>query len=154
VLSQIKVSVPIIELLRIPEHKKRAFEYLGLKEEKIIPSRNVNVVENPLQSIAGLETPPPMEDFGEAPEVYLGTSLVDSQLNVDPFFTTFLVKDRLLHNCMFDLGASCNIMPLEVMNELDIKLTIAYGKCTAMDSREVPVVGCVKGLVVQLAAYP
>ncbi|KAH9321263.1 hypothetical protein KI387_015902, partial [Taxus chinensis] len=77
-----------------------------------------------------------------------------SQLNVDPFFTTLIIKDRLLHNCMFDSGASCNVMPLEVMNELDIKVTTAYGKCTTMDSREVPVVGCVKGLVVQLAAYP
>ncbi|KAH9303131.1 hypothetical protein KI387_014714, partial [Taxus chinensis] len=68
VLSQIKVSVPIIEFLRIPEHKKRAFEYLGLKEEKITPSRNVNVVETPLQIITGLKTPPIMEDLGEAPE--------------------------------------------------------------------------------------
>ncbi|KAH9290843.1 hypothetical protein KI387_034960, partial [Taxus chinensis] len=45
-------------------------------------------------------------------------------------------------------------MPLEVMNELGIKVTTAYGKCTSMDSREVPVVGCVKYLVVQLASYP
>ncbi|KAH9330726.1 hypothetical protein KI387_002834, partial [Taxus chinensis] len=55
---------------------------------------------------------------------------------------------------MFDLAVSCNVMPLEVMNELNIKVIIAYGNCTTMDSREVPVVGCVKGLVVQLAAYP
>ncbi|KAH9308625.1 hypothetical protein KI387_036536, partial [Taxus chinensis] len=41
-----------------------------------------------------------------------------------------------------------------VMNDLDIKVKIAYGKCTAMDSREMLVVGCLKGLVVQLAAYP
>ncbi|KAH9321588.1 hypothetical protein KI387_016227, partial [Taxus chinensis] len=49
---------------------------------------------------------------------------------------------------------SCNIMPMEVMNELNIKVIAAYGKFTIMDSREVPVVGCVKGLVVQLVAYP
>ncbi|KAH9291061.1 hypothetical protein KI387_044632, partial [Taxus chinensis] len=137
----------------IPEHKKRAFEYLGLKEEKTTPSRNVNIVETPPQFITDLVTPPALEDLGEAPEVYLGTSLVDSQLNFDPFFTTLIINDRLFHNCMFDSGASCNVMPLEVMNELDIKLKVAYGKCTAMDSREVLIVGCVKGLVVQLAAY-
>ncbi|KAH9300013.1 hypothetical protein KI387_011596, partial [Taxus chinensis] len=50
--------------------------------------------------------------------------------------------------------ASCNAMPLEVMNELNIKVTTSYGKYTTMDSGEVPVVGCVKGLVVQLATYP
>ncbi|KAH9330935.1 hypothetical protein KI387_003043, partial [Taxus chinensis] len=60
----------------------------------------------------------------------------------------------LLHKSMFDLRASCNVMPLEVMNELNIKVTIAYGKHSTMDSRVVPVVGCVKGLVVQLEAYP
>ncbi|KAH9293695.1 hypothetical protein KI387_041101, partial [Taxus chinensis] len=68
VLSQIKVSVPIIEFLRILEHKKRAFEYLGLKEENITPGRNVNVVETPPQIIANLETPPAVEDLGETPQ--------------------------------------------------------------------------------------
>ncbi|KAH9297485.1 hypothetical protein KI387_029167, partial [Taxus chinensis] len=74
-----------------------------------------------------LETPPELEDLGEAHEVYLGTCLVDSQLNVDPFFTTLIIKDRVLHNCMFDSGASCNVMPIEVMNEMDIKLIAPYG---------------------------
>ncbi|KAH9303231.1 hypothetical protein KI387_014814, partial [Taxus chinensis] len=153
VLSQINVSVPIIELLRIPKHKKRAFKYLGLKEEKSILGRNVNIVETP-QIIVDSGTPRALEDLGEAPEVYFGTYLVESQLNVDPFFTTLIIKDRLLHNYMFDSGASCNVMPLEVMNKLDIKVKVAYGSCTAMDSREVSVVGCVKGLVVQLETYP
>ncbi|KAH9321414.1 hypothetical protein KI387_016053, partial [Taxus chinensis] len=52
----------------IPEHKKRAFEYLGLKEEKTTPGRNVNVVEIPPQIIVDLETPPVVEDLGETPE--------------------------------------------------------------------------------------
>ncbi|KAH9291178.1 hypothetical protein KI387_043631, partial [Taxus chinensis] len=153
VLSQIKIPVPIVELLRIPEHKKRAFEYLGFKEEEIIQGRDVNKVEIPL-TVTELEKPQVLEELGEPPEVYLGTSLVKSQLNVDPFFTTLVIKDKLLHNCMFDSGASCNVMPLEVMNELGIKVITTYGKCIAMDSREVPVVGCVKDLVVQLASYP
>lgn len=48
VLSQIKVSVPIVELLRIPEHKKRAFEYSQWKEEKTALGKNINIVEIPL----------------------------------------------------------------------------------------------------------
>lgn len=54
---------------------------------------------------------------------------------------------------MFDSRASCNVMPLEVMNGMDIKVRETYGKCTAMDSREVLVVRCVKGSVVQLTSY-
>ncbi|KAH9331968.1 hypothetical protein KI387_004076, partial [Taxus chinensis] len=52
----------------IPEHKKRAFEYLGLKEEKTTTGRNVNVVEIPPQIIVNLETPQIVEDLGETPE--------------------------------------------------------------------------------------
>ncbi|KAH9306594.1 hypothetical protein KI387_010998, partial [Taxus chinensis] len=71
----------------IPEHKKRAFEYLGFKGEEIIQGRDVNKVETPL-TVAELEKPQVLEEPGEPPEVYLGTSLVKTQLNVDPFFTT------------------------------------------------------------------
>ncbi|KAH9316058.1 hypothetical protein KI387_024685, partial [Taxus chinensis] len=90
----------------IPEHKKRAFEYLGLKEEKVTQGKNVNNVEVP-PAITELEKPQALEALGEPPEVYLGTSLVESQLNVDPFFTTLIIKDRMLHNFMFDSGDSC-----------------------------------------------
>ncbi|KAH9298392.1 hypothetical protein KI387_030074, partial [Taxus chinensis] len=136
----------------IIEHKKRALEYLGLKEEKASVKRNVNVVESQL-FIAKVGNTSALEEFGEPPEVYLGTSLVESQLSIDPFFTTLIIKDQLLHKYMFESRASCNVMPLEVMNELDIKVTTTYGKFTTMYSREVLVVGCVKGLVVQLAPY-
>ncbi|KAH9290459.1 hypothetical protein KI387_034576, partial [Taxus chinensis] len=51
----------------IPEHKKRAFEYLGLKEEKISLGRYVNIVETPL-IIQKLETPLALEELGEPPE--------------------------------------------------------------------------------------
>ncbi|KAH9323905.1 hypothetical protein KI387_018544, partial [Taxus chinensis] len=52
----------------ILEHKKREFEYLGVKEKKSTSGRNVNIVETPPPTIADLETPPALEEFGEAPE--------------------------------------------------------------------------------------
>ncbi|KAH9317223.1 hypothetical protein KI387_018992, partial [Taxus chinensis] len=52
----------------IPEHKKRAFEYVGLKEEKNTPGKNIHAVEIPPQIIADLEIPPGVEDLGETPE--------------------------------------------------------------------------------------
>ncbi|KAH9331662.1 hypothetical protein KI387_003770, partial [Taxus chinensis] len=51
-----------------PEHKKREIEYLGLKEEKITPIKNVNVVKTPPQIITDLETPPAVEVLRETPE--------------------------------------------------------------------------------------
>ncbi|KAH9318926.1 hypothetical protein KI387_020695 [Taxus chinensis] len=117
-----------------------------IAQEEIIQGKDVNKVETPL-TVVVLEKPQVLEELGEPPKVYLGSSLVKSQLNVDPFFTTLVIKDTLLHNCMVDYGASCNVMTLEVMNELNVKVIVAYGKCNAMDSREVLVAGCVKDLV-------
>ncbi|KAH9297479.1 hypothetical protein KI387_029161, partial [Taxus chinensis] len=51
----------------IPEHKKRAFEYLGCKEEGILRGRDVNKVEIPL-TVAELENPQVLEELGEPPE--------------------------------------------------------------------------------------
>lgn len=126
---------------------------MGFKEEKITQGKSVNNVEIP-PIFVELEIPQVLEELGESSEVYLGTSLVESQLDVDPFLTTFIIKDKPVHNCMFDSGASCNLMPLEVMNELNMKVTIAFWKCTTMYLREVLVIRYVKGLVVQLTACP
>ncbi|KAH9321958.1 hypothetical protein KI387_016597, partial [Taxus chinensis] len=111
-MSQIKFSVPIFEFLRIPEHRKRAFEYLGLKEDVITQIKNVNSMDVPPISVE-LEVPKALEDLGESPKVYLGTSLVESHLDVDPFYNTLIIKDQLVHNYMFKSGASCNMMPLK-----------------------------------------
>ncbi|KAH9324897.1 hypothetical protein KI387_005075, partial [Taxus chinensis] len=112
ILSQIKVIVPIVELIRIPKHRNRAFEYLGFKEEKTTKEKGVNNMEIPLV-IVKLEIPKALEELGESSEVYLGTYVVEYQLDMDQFYTSLIFKDRLVHNCMFDLGASCNVMPLK-----------------------------------------
>ncbi|KAH9300928.1 hypothetical protein KI387_012511, partial [Taxus chinensis] len=52
----------------ILEHQKRAFEYLGLKEEESTPGINVNIVENPPPTIVDLETPPALEELRETLE--------------------------------------------------------------------------------------
>lgn len=77
VLSQINIYVPIVELLRIPEHKKREFEYLGMKEENTTLGRSVNNFKT-RPTIVEVKKPQVLEELGEPLEVYLGTSLVES----------------------------------------------------------------------------
>ena len=43
-----------------------------------------------------------------------------------------------------DSGVAMNIMPVDVMKELWLKIDILYGKCYAMDNRTVHVVGIIK----------
>jgi hypothetical protein len=39
-----------------------------------------------------------------------------------PFLVTFDIFNRNFHNCMVDSGASSNVMPLQVCDELNVKL--------------------------------
>ncbi|KAH9303755.1 hypothetical protein KI387_008159, partial [Taxus chinensis] len=51
----------------IPKHWKRAFEYLGFKEEKTTQGKSVNNMEIP-PIITELEIPQALEELGESRE--------------------------------------------------------------------------------------
>lgn len=55
---------------------------------------------------------------------------------------------------MIDSGAAANIMPYGVMKELGLSVTTIYGKCYAMDNREVPMIGTMRDVKVKIAAFP
>jgi len=54
---------------------------------------------------------------------------------------------------MLDLGASTNVMTLEVMIELGLTVSRSYRNVQEIDSREVQVCGVIKDLVVRLQEY-
>jgi hypothetical protein len=55
---------------------------------------------------------------------------------------------------MLDSGASTNVMTLEIMNELGLKISKPYRNVQAMDSREVQVCEVIKNLEVHLQECP
>ena len=59
-----------------------------------------------------------------------------------------------LHNAMFDSGASHNLMPKIVMDNLGIDITRPYKDLYSFDSREVKCLGLIKDLVVSLHQIP
>jgi hypothetical protein len=71
-----------------------------------------------------------------------------------PFFVSLMINDLLLHNCMYDSGASSNIITKNVMEMLNLKVTRPYHNVCAMDSREIETHGIILNLQVKLAAYP
>jgi hypothetical protein len=71
-----------------------------------------------------------------------------------PFFVSLMINDLLLHNCMYDSGASSNIITKNVMELLNLKISRPYHNVCAMDSREIEVHGIIVNLQVKLAAYP
>ena len=59
-----------------------------------------------------------------------------------------------LHNAMFDLGASHNLMPKIGMDNLELDITRPYKDLYSFDSREVKCLGLIKDLIIALHQIP
>jgi hypothetical protein len=76
---------------------------------------------------------------------------------IPPFYISIENHDVALHNCLVDTGATNNIMPLEVMEALDMSCTKYYETCEsiyAIDSRKVPAYGEVKDFYAWITMPP
>jgi hypothetical protein len=71
-----------------------------------------------------------------------------------PFYTSLNIHDKVLHNCLMDSGASHNLMPKIVMEELRMEVTKTYHDLYSFDSRRVQCLGVIKDLVVSLFQLP
>jgi hypothetical protein len=71
-----------------------------------------------------------------------------------PFYTSLNIHDKVLHNYMMDSGASHNLMPKTIMEELGLEVTRAYHDLYSFDSRRVQCLGVIKDLVVTLFQLP
>ena len=73
---------------------------------------------------------------------------------VPPFYVTLKIHDQNLHNAMFDIGASHNLMPKEIMDALGLDITRQYKDVYSFDSRRVRCLGLIKDLVISLHQIP
>ena len=60
----------------------------------------------------------------------------------------------MIHNCLLDLGASHNLMPKAIMEDLGLSLTKPYHDLYAFDSRAKKCLGVIKDMVVSLGQLP
>jgi ribonuclease HI len=90
----------------------------------------------------------------ENPTVILGPMVEDRDDSSPPFYTSLNIHDKVLHNCLMDSGASHNLMPKTVMEELGLEITKAYHDLYSFDSRRVQCLGVIKDLVVTLFQLP
>ena len=63
---------------------------------------------------------------------------------VPPFYVGLNIHDKILHNAMFDSGASHNLMPKSVMEKLDLDITKPYKDLFSFDSIQVKCLGLIK----------
>jgi len=74
--------------------------------------------------------------------------------DIPSFYVILNVHDMTLHNAMLDFGASHNLMPKVIMNELSLDTIKPYKDLFSFDSRKVKCLGLIKELVVLLAQIP
>jgi hypothetical protein len=80
-----------------------------------------------------------------------GLHIENSKDFFSPFYITQTVHDHLLHNYMLDSGASHNLMPKVIMENLGLEITRPYQDLYSFDSRRVKCLHMIKYLVVNLA---
>jgi hypothetical protein len=90
----------------------------------------------------------------EKPTVILGPLVEDRDDSSPPFYTSLNIHDKVLHNCLMDLGASHNLMPNIVMEEISLEIKKSYHNLYSFDSRKVKFLGVIKDLVVSLFQLP
>jgi len=86
--------------------------------------------------------------------VVFGPHVEEQDPSTTPFYVTLVVHDLLLHKYMLDSGASHNLMPMLVMEQLGLQITRPYKDLYSFDSKRVQFLGMIKDLVVNLAHIP
>lgn len=132
-LSKIKVPIPLLELLKISAYKD---SFLKILQPTLLAFDSINLQE-------------------ENPTIYLGSLVQEvNDDNPTPFYLSLNIHDKLLHNCLLDSGASHNLMPKKVMDELGLQITREYHDLFTFDSSRVHCIGLIKDRVVSLAQLP
>jgi ribonuclease HI len=101
---------------------------------------------------------PPATDYvnlqDEKPTVTIGPMIEDRDNSCPPFYISLNIHDKILHNCLLDLGASHNLMPKAMMDEIGLEITKPYHDLFSFDSRKVRCLGLIKDLVINLSQLP
>ena len=70
-----------------------------------------------------------------------------------PFYMSLNIHEKIIHNAIFYFGASQNLMPKSIMEELDLDITRPYKDLFSFDSSRVRCLGLIKDLFVSLVQY-
>lgn len=92
----------------------------------------------------------------DQPELIFGLTLEgqSKDSDVSPFYISLRFHDYVLHNDMFDSGASHNLMPKAIIEKLGLDITCKYHDLYSFDSGRVRCIGLIKDLVVTLEQIP
>jgi len=126
--------VPLVELVKTEVFRKPILEVLELRSTQT-STDSVNLQD-------------------EKPTVMLSPMTEPTHDNSPSFYVSLTIRDKILHNCLLDTGASHNLMPKAVMEELGLDITKSYHYLFSFDSRKVKCLGLIKDLAITLTQMP
>jgi ribonuclease HI len=129
-IQKIKIPIPLVELMKNESFKKDILKTLDPKS---------------ISSSADI-----LNIYDDKPTIVLGQMVEDRDESCPPFYISLNIHDKTLHNCLLDSGASHNLMPKAVMDELGLEVTKTYHDLFSFDSRKVKCLGMIKDLSVTL----
>jgi hypothetical protein len=129
-IQKIKIPIPLIELMKNETFKKDILKTLNPKS--ISPSADI------------------LNIYDEKPTITVGQMVEDKNESCPPFYISLNIHDKTLHNCLLDSGASHNLMPKVVMDELGLEITKSYHNLFSFDSRKIKCLRLIKDLAVTL----
>jgi hypothetical protein len=132
-VSNAKVLVSVIELIKIPSQKEKLLRDIEGPKEKSVERHK--------------------KYYEDAPVILQGTDHNRGNGSHQPFFIYLSVNNQRLQNYILDSGASSNVMTWKVMEQLNLRFARPYHSVCAMDSREIKVHGLIKDLQVHLAVF-
>jgi hypothetical protein len=132
-MDKIKISIPFNELIKNNEYRNQIIKMLKMEQT----SDTLNIQDDHLVILFGSR----VEENSDVEEV-------------PPFYVSLKIHDMTLHNAMLDLGASHNLMPKVVMEQLGLDIKRPYTDLFSFDSRKVKCLGLIKYLVVSLSQIP
>jgi len=132
-IQKVKIPMPLTELM-----KNEAFKAAILK--------SLEPKSSPSDDFMNLQY--------DKPKVTIGPMIEDRDDSCPPFYISLNFHDKILHNCLLDSGASHNLMPKAVMDELGLEVTKPYQYLFSFDSRKVRCLGLIKDMVINLAQLP
>lgn len=122
-MERVKIPIPLSELSKNPGYKNQVSKWI---QSSSIDGEDVISLQD------------------EKPQVVFGPSSYMIDESIPPFYVTLKIHDYLLYNCMLDSGASHNLMPKVIMDQLQLQITRPYHDLYTFDSKNVPCLDLIK----------
>ena len=112
-INNAKILVPVTEIMKIPSQRYKLLKAIDAPNGKEMSNFSKDTYE-------------------DAPITLQSSDMCRDNRDHQPFFITMLVNGMLLHNCMFDSGASSCVMTKKVMNQLTLRVSRPYHNICAI----------------------